>query len=73
MMSDVNVTGPDIVQACLLAAVTTAARGERVEWLDTSTFFDARHAAAFHQALPTSLHVSLLCRMASKLRMPKRC
>lgn len=44
-------------QACLLAAVTTAARGERVAWLDTSTFFNAHHAAAFYQALPASPHV----------------
>ncbi|KAK9843141.1 hypothetical protein WJX74_007628 [Apatococcus lobatus] len=43
-------------QACLLAAVTTAARGERVAWLDTSTFFDAHHAAAFYHALPASPH-----------------
>ncbi|KAK9859356.1 hypothetical protein WJX84_008770 [Apatococcus fuscideae] len=43
-------------QACLLAAVTTAARGERVEWLDTSTFFNAHHAAAFYHALPASPH-----------------
>ena len=45
------------MQACLLAAVTTAARGERVEWLDTSTFFNAHHAAAFYHALPASPHV----------------
>ena len=46
-----------IGQACLLAAVTTAARGERVAWLDTSTFFNAHHAAALYQALPASPQV----------------